>query len=75
LISAGSHVNAITDSQKTCLHEAAEGGHGETVELLLKNNTNPDLARLRDRSTLLHLAAAGGYEAAVRALVRVAFVN
>lgn len=75
LIKAGSDVSAITDSQKTCLHEAAEGGHSEMIEVLLQNDANPDLASLRDGSTPLHLAAAGGYEAAVRALVRVAFVN
>lgn len=75
LIAAGSEVNAITDSQETCLHEAADNGHREMVELLQQNKTNPDLARLRDGSTPLHLAAKGGHGDAARALVRTAFIN
>ncbi|KUI70689.1 Serine/threonine-protein phosphatase 6 regulatory ankyrin repeat subunit B [Cytospora mali] len=75
LITAGSEVNAITDSQETCLHEAAANGHGNMVELLLRNDANPDLARLCDGSTPLHLAAGAGHEAAARALVRTTFIN
>ncbi|KAL6696427.1 ankyrin repeat-containing domain protein [Trichoderma pleuroticola] len=75
LIEAGSRVNAFTDSQETCLHKAAENGYHEIIQILLENDASPDLACLRDGSTPLHLAAKGGHEAAVRELVRVAFVN
>jgi ankyrin repeat protein len=75
LITVGSDVNAITDTQETCLHEAAENGRAQVIELLLQKGANPDLARLRDGSTPLHLAAERGHADAVKALVRLAFVN
>jgi hypothetical protein len=75
LIEAGSDVNAINDAQETCLHEAARTGYADVVELLLEKEANPDLARLHDGSTPLHLAAERGHVDAVKALVRLAFVS
>ncbi|PWY71352.1 ankyrin [Aspergillus eucalypticola CBS 122712] len=48
-------------------------GHAEIVEML--NKANPDVARLRDGSSPLHLAAEGGHVRAVEELLKVAFVN
>ncbi|KIX08084.1 uncharacterized protein Z518_02739 [Rhinocladiella mackenziei CBS 650.93] len=75
LIAAGSEVNAIADSQVTCLHEAAENRHADVVDLLLEEGANPDLASLRDGYTPLHLAAEKGHTETVKSLIRLAFFN
>ncbi|KAI9732413.1 MAG: hypothetical protein M1834_001621 [Cirrosporium novae-zelandiae] len=75
LLAAGATINAISDSQQTCLHLAATNGHAETIDLLLENGANADLARYRDGRTALHLAAEKGHTGAVKALIRMAFLN
>jgi ankyrin repeat protein len=72
----------VTDGQDTALHQAAEHGHADVIEVLLhakgregSKPPNPDLPRLRDGSTPLHLSAQGGHDNAVRALANVAFLN
>ncbi|GKZ33149.1 hypothetical protein AbraIFM66950_002933 [Aspergillus brasiliensis] len=75
LITCGAEPNAITDMQETCLHEAAENGHADVIRVLLEKGATPDVARLRDGSSPLHLAAEGGHVRAVEELLKVAFVN
>ncbi|RGP69897.1 ankyrin repeat-containing [Fusarium longipes] len=79
LIEAGALVDAVTDKQESALHYAAINGHAKVIEQLLNpkgtKGTNPDLARLSDGSTPLHLAAEKGHDDAVRALANVTFFN
>ncbi|KAG8670965.1 hypothetical protein FPOAC2_04221 [Fusarium poae] len=79
LIKAGALVDAVTDKQISALHYAATDGHTKVIEELLNprgtKGANPDLARLSDGSTPLHLAAEKGHNDAVRALANVAFFN
>jgi len=51
----------IADGRGTPLHEAARGGHGEVVKLLLVCGADPE-ALDRDGRTPLELAIAAGHD-------------
>jgi ankyrin repeat protein len=53
----------------TALHEAAKGGHLETVRLLLEQGADPNARETGDNTTALHWAAALGHVEVVRALL------
>ncbi|KAK7757414.1 hypothetical protein SLS62_000426 [Diatrype stigma] len=47
----------------------------KAIKLLLERDTKPDLARLRDGFTPLHIVANNGNDSAVHEILRVEFVN
>lgn len=72
LVDAGADVNAKADLGLTPLWNAARGGGGDLVELLLAHGAEPSTRTTGDGLgwTPLHIAAGEGRTAAVRALVR-----
>ena len=60
----------------TALHEAAEFGHEETVQLLLKRGADPNAKEATEEYTPLHEAALHGHLATCKTLVHAgALVN
>lgn len=62
------HLNSRTHRGNTLLHEAAECGHPDIVQLLLLHGCPPNV-RAKGGLTPLHVAAAKGHVGCVRALL------
>lgn len=62
-------INAVSSSNETMLHVAAEHGHLPTIELLLQRGARLDL-RDSEGCTALHRAASRGHSRAIRALIK-----
>ena len=68
LISKGADVNAKDKDERTPLHLAAQYGHTEIVELLLKKESIDVNAKDKDERTPLHFAALNGHTDTVKHL-------
>lgn len=62
-------VNAVTSSNETLLHEAAEHGHLSIIELLIRKGATLDLQDSKGH-TALHRAASRGHTNIVSALIQ-----
>ncbi|MDR3131578.1 MAG: ankyrin repeat domain-containing protein [Rickettsiales bacterium] len=65
----GVNVNAVNECKETPLHRAADNGHKDVVEVLLKNKVNIN-AIDEDRCAPLHRAAGNGHKDVVEVLLR-----
>ena len=70
LLSAGAHVEAVTAADETPLRLAAFSGNVAIIHALLAAGALIDLPSIQSGRTALHIAASGGKEHAVYALLR-----
>lgn len=60
--------NLLDINHRNALHVATENGHSAIVDLLVDKAKADPLARTKEGSTLIHVAAASGYPEAALAL-------
>jgi ankyrin repeat protein len=69
LIAHGMDPNSKDETGRTALHRAAENGHAEVVDILLRNGATVDVKETKFGQTSLHLAALNGHRAVAQKLV------
>jgi ankyrin repeat protein len=69
LIAHGMDPKSKDESGRTALHRAAENGHDEVVDILLKNGATVDAKETKFGQTSLHLAALNGHRTVAQKLL------